>query len=75
MSNGMIYVQRSFREIARAVNKFWLVESWFWIQCPAAADTSHSGTIFDQVGQSPNKYGPPVWRNSKIGDAESGADF
>ena len=28
MSNGMIHVQRSFREFARALNKFWLVESW-----------------------------------------------
>ena len=48
MSNGMIHVQRSFREIARALNKFRLVESWFWIQGPVAADTSHSGTIFEQ---------------------------
>ena len=29
MSNGMVHVQRSFREIARVLNKFWLVESWF----------------------------------------------
>ena len=36
-SNGMIHVQRSFREIARALNKFWLVESWF-------LDTKSSGS-------------------------------
>ena len=29
MSNGMIHVQRSFREIACALNKFIFVESWF----------------------------------------------
>ena len=29
MSNGMIHIQRSFCEFARAFNKFWLVESWF----------------------------------------------
>ena len=39
---------RSFREFARELNKFWLVKLIFWIQGPAAADTSHSGTIFDQ---------------------------
>ena len=49
MSNRMIHVQQSFRWFARALNKFWLVESWFLnIQGPAAADTSHSRTIFDQ---------------------------
>ena len=30
MSNRMIHVQRSFRELAHAFNKFWLVESWFF---------------------------------------------
>ena len=49
MSDVMIYVQRSFRETARALNKFWLFESWFWIQGPVAADTSHSETIFKDV--------------------------
>ena len=29
MSNGMIHGQLSFCEIACALNKFWLVESWF----------------------------------------------
>ena len=29
MSNRMIHVQLSFREIARALNKFWLVELIF----------------------------------------------
>ena len=29
ISNGMIHVQLSFCEIACALNKFWLVESWF----------------------------------------------
>ena len=28
MSNGMIHVQHSFRKFARALTKFWLVESW-----------------------------------------------
>ena len=49
MSNGMIHVQQSFREFAHAFNKFWLVESCFFlIQDPVAADTSYGGTIFDQ---------------------------
>ena len=43
MSNGMIHVQWSFREIARALNKFWLVESWF-----LDTRSSDSGMIFDQ---------------------------
>ena len=47
MSNGW-YLSKSFCEIASALIKFWLVESWFWIQGPVAADTSHSGTMFDQ---------------------------
>ena len=38
-SNGMIHVQHSFREIARELNKFWLVESWF-------LDTRSSGSIY-----------------------------
>ena len=29
MSNGMIHVQRPFRELAGAFNKCWLLESWF----------------------------------------------
>ena len=29
MSSGMIHVQRSFLELPRVFNKFWLVESWF----------------------------------------------
>ena len=29
MSSGRIHVQRSFRKFACALNKFWLVESWF----------------------------------------------
>ena len=29
MSNGMIHVQWSFREIACTLNKFWLVDNWF----------------------------------------------
>ena len=29
MSNGVIHIQRSFREFVRAFNKFWLVESRF----------------------------------------------
>ena len=47
MSNGMIHVQQSFRETARAlhVNKFRLVESWF-------LDTRSSG----------NRY-IPQWNN------------
>ena len=48
MSNGMIHVQQSFREFACALkNSDWLKVD-FWIQGPAIADTSHSGTIFDQ---------------------------
>ena len=35
----MIHVQRS---LARAFNKFLLVESGFWIHGPEAADTSYS---------------------------------
>ena len=27
------------------------------------------------MGPSPNLYGPPVWKKSQVGDAESGADF
>ena len=29
MSNGIIHIQRSFREFARTLDKFWLVESCF----------------------------------------------
>ena len=39
-------------EIARALNKFCFracLKVDFWIQGPVAADTSHSGTIFDQL--------------------------
>ena len=39
MSNGLIHV--------RSTSSDWLKVD-FWIQGPAAADTSHSGTIFDQ---------------------------
>ena len=44
MSNGMIHVQWSFREMC-VMNKFWLVD--FWIQGPAA-DILQGGMIFDQ---------------------------
>ena len=39
-------------------NKFWLVESWLLVQCPAAVDTSHSGMIFDQSGY---RMSPSAW--------------
>ena len=43
VSNGMIHVQWSFREIAHALNKFWLVESWF-------LDTRSNGSIYIAQG-------------------------
>ena len=48
MSNRMIHIQRSFREIALALTSSDWLEVDFGIQRPAAADTSHIGTIFDQ---------------------------
>ena len=48
MSNGMIHVQRSFREFARVLKKYDWLKVDFWLQGRPAADTSHSGTIFDQ---------------------------
>ena len=39
MSNGMVHIQRSFREFVCAFNKFWLVESWFF-------DTWSSGSRY-----------------------------
>ena len=51
MSNGMIHVQWSFREIACALKTSSdLLKVDFWIQGPVAADTSHNGTSFDQSG-------------------------
>ena len=58
MSNGMIHVQWSVVEFACVFNKFWLVESFFCIQGPAAADTSHTGNDFDQW--DPRKH-PVSW--------------
>ena len=48
MSNRMIHIQRSFREIALALTSSDWLEVDFGIQRPAVADTSHIGTIFDQ---------------------------
>ena len=30
--------------------------------------------VYGAQGPSPNVYGPPVWKKSQIGDAESDAD-
>ena len=49
MSNGMIHVQRSFREFARAFNKFWLVESWF-------LDTRSYKVIWQQIHRTVEQF-------------------
>ena len=43
MFNGMIHIQRSFREFASALDKFWMAESWFLILGSVKADTWHRG--------------------------------
>ena len=48
MFNGMIHVQRSFQEFARASTSSDWFKVDFLIQGPVAADKSHSVTIFDQ---------------------------
>ena len=49
MSSGRIHVQQSFREFARALKTFWLVESWFL--CPVAVDKSQTPKKFAEVTQ------------------------
>ena len=58
-ANGMIHVQRSFREIARALNKFWLVESWFLDTRSIGSRYIAQWTIFDQ--SESRIQSPSVW--------------
>ena len=59
-SNRMIHIQQLFREFARALNKFWLVENWF-------LDTRSSGSRYITVerfstNQNPgHRISPSVW--------------